>query len=272
VIDEEKYSATIDKHFHHTILRIGYSYDGPTEIGGLVMDPTYRGDRLGTLISYVRFLYLGAHRELFKDEVVAELLPPLEADGTSHLWEALGRKFTDMSYAEADLLSKKNKEFIKGLFPEGVIYASVLAKEAQAVIGKVGNQTKGVEKLLRRIGFRYAHRVDPFDGGPHFSATMDEIVPVQETRRTSRWVALQGDANLRKALVAIEMDVPPFFRAVASSVFLPHDRDTPVEVSPDAIEHLGLREGREIIVCPYTDDPRRAPPPATSSRGFVSTR
>ena len=85
-------------------------------------------------------------------------------------------------------------------------------------------------------------------------------------------MALQGDANLRKALVAIEMDVPPFFRAVASSVFLPHDRDTPVEVSPDAIEHLGLREGREIIVCPYTDDPRRAPPPATSSRGFVSTR
>ncbi len=31
-----------------------------------------------------------------------------------------------MSYAEADLLSKKNKEFIKGLFPEGGIYASVL--------------------------------------------------------------------------------------------------------------------------------------------------
>lgn len=268
VIDEEKYSATIDKHFHHTILRIGYSYDGPTEIGGLVMDPSYRGDRLGTLISYVRFLYLGAHRELFKDEVVAELLPPLEADGTSHLWEALGRKFTDMSYAEADLLSKKNKEFIKGLFPEGVIYATLLAKDAQAVIGKVGSQTKGVEKLLRRIGFRYAHRVDPFDGGPHFAAQMDEIEPVQETKRTSNWAPLEEETMVRKALVAIEMDVPPFFRAVPATVRIPHDRDAPVEISRDAIEHLGLREGREIIVTPYTDDPRRAPPPATSSRGF----
>jgi arginine N-succinyltransferase len=270
VIDEEKYSATIDKHFHHTILRIGYSYDGPTEIGGLVMDPAYRGDRLGTLISYVRFLYLGAHRDLFKDEVVAELLPPLEADGTSHLWEALGRKFTDMSYAEADLLSKKNKEFIKGLFPEGVIYATLLAKDAQAVIGKVGAQTKGVEKLLRRIGFRYAHRVDPFDGGPHFAAQMDEIEPVRETHRTSSWAPLEGETMVRKALVAIEMDVPPFFKAVPATVFIPHDRDAPIEISRDAIEHLGLREGREIIVTPYTDDPRRIPAPATSNRGFAA--
>ena len=34
------------------------------------------------------------------------------------------------------------------------------------MIGEVGAQTRGVEKLLRRIGFRYAERVDPFDGGP----------------------------------------------------------------------------------------------------------
>ena len=96
--------------------------------------PEYRRapERLGTMISYVRFLYLAAHPQLFRDEVLAELLPPLEPDGTSHLWEALGRHFTDMSYAEADRLSKKNKEFIKALFPEGVIYASLLPKDAQA--------------------------------------------------------------------------------------------------------------------------------------------
>src|SRR5687768_15722840 len=103
VMDEEKYSATIDKHFHHKVLRIGYSYNGPTEIGGLVLDPTYRKSsaRLGLMISYVRFMYLAIHRELFQDEVLAELMPPLEPDGTSHLWEALGRRFTDMSYADA---------------------------------------------------------------------------------------------------------------------------------------------------------------------------
>src|SRR5688572_12149317 len=158
VIDEERYSATLDRHFEHTILKIGYSYNGPTEIGGLVLHPDYRRvpERLGMFLSYVRFLYLRMHRDWFRDEILAELLPPLEKDGTSHLWDALGRHFTDLTYAEADRLSKKNKEFIRGLFPEGTIYASLLPKTAQDVIGKVGAQTKGVEKMLRRIGFRYA--------------------------------------------------------------------------------------------------------------------
>ena len=49
------------------------------------------------------------------------------------------------------------------------------------VIGKVGPQTRGVEKMLRRIGFRYAERVDPFDGGPHFTAPTDEVLLVQRT-------------------------------------------------------------------------------------------
>lgn len=248
VLDEERYSATIDRHFHHTLLRIGYSYDGPTEIGGLVIMPEYRRtDRLGTFISYVRFLYLAAHRELFQQEVLAELMPPLEPDGTSHLWEALGRRFTDMTYAEADRLSKKNKEFIKGLFPEGPIHASLLPVEAQKVIGKTGLQTRGVEKLLRRIGFRYAHRVDPFDGGPHYTARMDEISLIADTKRTRAdrpYAPVTGD---RKGILAVEMPEPPFFRAV-----LGHLREGPrgVAIDDEAWETLNLHHSSPLIVLP----------------------
>src|SRR5450631_2511584 len=131
VIDEERYSATLDRHFKHTTLSIGYSYNGPTEIGGLILLPEYRKvpERLGLFISYVRFMFLKIHRDLFRDEVLAELLPPLEPDGTSHLWNALGRHFTDLTYAEADRLSKKNKEFIRSLFPEAPIYATLMPKQ-----------------------------------------------------------------------------------------------------------------------------------------------
>jgi arginine N-succinyltransferase len=232
VIDEERYSQTLDKHFKHTILKIGYSYNGPTEIGGLVLHPDYRRvpERLGTFLSYIRFVYLKIHREWFRDEVLAELLPPLEKDGTSHLWDALGRHFTDLTYAEADKLSRQNKEFIRGLFPEGTIYASLLPPQAQAVIGKVGAQTRGVERLLRRIGFRYAERVDPFDGGPHFTAPTDEISLVQNTRRLRIDELLpepgprtrshahshaqeEGRAH-KRAVLAIESPDPPYFRAM----------------------------------------------------------
>lgn len=250
VLDEEKYSSTIDKHFHHTVLRIGYSYKGPTEIGGLVLMPEYRlrPERLGTMISYVRFMYLSAYAPLFQEEILAELMPPLEPDGTSHLWEAVGRHFTDMSYADADKLSKRNKEFIKALFPEGVIYASVLPKAAQEVIGKVGAQTRGVEKLLRRIGFRYAHRVDPFDGGPHFTARMDEITLVADTRKTRADRPLSPAPTDKKAIIAVALPEAPFFRAVMAHVRDDGARGFAVE--DDAWEHLKLRHLSPLVVLP----------------------
>jgi len=253
VIQEERYSATLDKHFNHTTLSVGYSYNGPTEIGGLVLSPEYRRvpEKLGLFISYVRFLFIKAHRDLFRDEILAELLPPLETDGTSHLWDALGRNFTDMSYADADLLSKKNKEFIRGLFPEGTIYASLLPKQAQDVIGKVGAQTKGVEKMLRRIGFRYAERVDPFDGGPHFVAPTDEITLVHATRKAkiSRLLGKKEHARHR-SLVAVDLADEPHFRAVLTD-FVPDDDDSG-GLNPDAAERLGLDVGGEAWVLTLT--------------------
>lgn len=187
---EEKYSATLDKHFAHRVLTTRYSYDGPTEIGGLVMHPDARRspERLGSLISYVRFLFIAMRRSDFRDQVLAELLPPLLPDGTSHLWEAYGRRFTGLSYREADRMSRLNKEFIRALFPDD-IYATLLSEEAQRVIGEVGDETRGVEKILRRIGFEYAQRVDPFDGGPHFLCDTDDVSLVRAARRVRLRVA-----------------------------------------------------------------------------------
>ncbi len=251
VSSEEKYSPALDKHFHHTRLVVGYSYDGPTELGGLVVTPEarLRGEKLGQLISYVRFLYIAMHRPLFQDELLAELLPPLEPDGTSKLWEAVGRRFTGLSYAEADRLSSTNKEFIKDLFPSGVIYASLLPEDAQAVIGKVGAQTRGVEKLLRRIGFRYAERVDPFDGGPHFTADTDDVTLVREAR--PHQVRARSDAGLaagRRALLARSTPEAPFFRAVLGATTL-HE-DGALLVPGPALTALGAQPGDEVWCLP----------------------
>jgi len=249
---EERYSATLDRHFVHEVLTIGYSYHGPTEIGGLVVHPDSRRapERLGMLISYVRFLFIAVRRELFQPRVLAELMPPLEPDGTSHLWEAVGRHFTGLSYREADRLSKTNKEFIRGLFPAGDIYVSLLPEDAQSVIGEVGPQTKGVAKMLTRIGFRYNHRVDPFDGGPHFMAATDEVELVQRTRHGPvRPADLDpGGENVRRCLVARAHDEPPWFVAV-----LARARVTPgeiTEIDASAIQALGLGPEDSCAVLP----------------------
>jgi arginine N-succinyltransferase len=221
VREEERYSESLDRHFRHTVLRIGYNYQGLTEVGGLVLLPRFRGhpDQLGKLLAYVRFLYLALHRQDFCDEVVAELMPPLEPDGRSRLWEALGRHFTGLSYQEADRLSRENKEFIRTLFPQDPIYASLLPPDAQALIGQVGPTSKPVERLLRRIGFSYAHRIDPFDGGPHFHARTDEITLVKGARRLRVGAVAAGAAPV-EAFVSRETPEAPFFRATRATVRL----------------------------------------------------
>jgi arginine N-succinyltransferase len=245
---EEKYSQMLDRHFEHKLLRLTFNYHGPTEIGGLIVLPEYRkvAERLGQLISYVRFLFIAMHRADFQDEVVAELLPPLEADGTSYLWEALGRHFTGLTYQEADKLSKKNKEFIRSLFPLVDIYAALLPTQAQEVIGVVGPQTKGVEKLLRRVGFRYANRVDPFDGGPEFRARTDEITLVQLSATGPVGVVAPVPADAKQHIVLVERAAKPYVLGVRT----PAVRGPELTIPPEAAEAIGVRVGDHVWTLP----------------------
>ncbi|HEY4187641.1 MAG TPA: arginine N-succinyltransferase [Polyangia bacterium] len=251
VLDEERYSQTLDRHVTHRVLRIGYNYKGLTEIGGLVVRPEWRGHpaQLGKLLFHVRFLYIALHRAMFRDDVLSELMPPLEADGTSLLWEALGRKFTGLSYQEADRLSHENKEFIRALFPEEPIYATLLPPEVQAVIGEVGPDTRGVEKMLRRAGFSYAHRIDPFDGGPHFHARIDDVASVRAVRTLKIVEAGEPATAPERLLIAVEGDddtgARPLFRAAVAMGIVTADT---VALSAQARHALGAAVGRTVGV------------------------
>ena len=242
---DERYSVTLDKYFVHRTLRIGYNYNGPTEIGGLILLPEYRrnSDALGKALSYVRFLFIRMNRPLFRDHVLSELLPPLEPDGTSKLWEALGRRFTGLTYQEADRVSKDNKEFIHALFPDDPIHTELLPDDVRQLIGEVGPETKAVETMLRRIGFNYADQIDPFDGGPHFTAKTDEISIVRDAREVT---VLAGATDGEKwAIIGVDLPaVRPRFRAIGTRV-------TPlangaVGIAEEARRRLGIEIGQKV--------------------------
>jgi arginine N-succinyltransferase len=256
VLEEERYSETLDRHFSHRVLRIGYNYKGLTEVGGLVLRPELRRHplRLGRQLSFVRFLYLARHRGLFRDEVLSELMPPLEPDGTSLLWEALGRRFTGLSYQEADRLSQTNKEFIRALFPQDPIYATLLPPHVQERIGQVGAETRGVERMLREIGFSYAHRIDPFDGGPHFQARTDDIT-LCRTTRTARVVDALPTPGAAPAamLVARERAAPPCFLALRVELPSPvrgGDGQETLALPAETRRALEVSAGDEVAVLP----------------------
>jgi arginine N-succinyltransferase len=250
VSQREHYSQTLDKHFRHIVLSIGYHYEGPTEIGGLVVDPDYRGQgKPGKQLSYVRFLFMAMHRRKFRERVLAELLPPLLPDGRSLLWEAFGRKFTGLTYQEADRLSRQNKEFIKELFPQSDIYATLFSPRVQKAIGRVGSATEPVQRMLEKIGFRYVERIDPFDGGPHFEAQLQDLLPVRQYRVARLVHHHLGPSDLDEQLVAVQRTSGKNrFRAVRTPCRVDGEE---AAISDQARALLGVSPGDRLHIIPF---------------------
>ena len=108
-------------------------------------------------------------------------------EGVSPFWEAVGRHFFRMDFAEADKLSATtDNQFILDLMPQHPIYVDLLPEEARAVIGQCHRDGEGARRLLEWEGFRSRNVVDIFDGGPLMSAPRDAIRTVREAHRL-RW-------------------------------------------------------------------------------------
>ena len=252
VAERERYSSTLDRHFRHVVLSIGFHFDGPTEIGGLVVDPAARGgaEMPGRQLSLVRFLLMAMHPDRFRETVLAELMPPLDRRGRSPFWESFGRRFTGLDYQEADKLSRKGKEFIQQLFPEGEFYATLLPPRVQRQIGTVGRATEPARRTLESLGFRFVNRIDPFDGGPHHEARLAEIPLVRAHRRLPVAAGeLPAASRHPEVLAAVERSGGTNrFRAVRTRARV---RGGAVELPAEARRLLGVRPGEAVHLVPF---------------------
>ncbi|MAZ49237.1 MAG: arginine N-succinyltransferase [Halobacteriovoraceae bacterium] len=248
VSSEHKFSQTINTGFVHGTLKLGLNTDGPTEIGGLVLSPDYRGNpkKLGKQISFVRFLYMSMYPERFREEIHSELMPPLDKDGNSHLWEAIGRRFMNMDYQEADKLSRSNKEFILSLYPSENIYMTLLPYEARDAIGKVGRDTEPVRSMLESIGFQFINEVDPFDGGPHYRCKLVDIKPIKKHFKAE--VAKgASDSSSENYLLSIKHEEHPFYAFLCEATL----QDGKVLLDSEYLSRLGIEVGSEVVGIPF---------------------
>jgi arginine N-succinyltransferase len=247
---DQRYSKTLKKMFRHTYLILRRCLDGPTEVGGLIVDPAYRQHegRIGKQLSFARFLYLALYPERFEDEVVAEMMPPLTAGKESLFWECYGKRVTGLSFREADKLSTKDKEFIDALFPSIPLYVCMLPVEVQEQIGQVGSDTRGAVHLLEKIGLRFLRHVDPFDGGPYYGAKVGEILLVRQFRRCRLRTDHSGRVAETGQEVLIGWEGARGF--CAARVIASHEESVlccPAEVLPS----LDLQEGMEVGAIPF---------------------
>ena len=252
VSQESKFSQTINTGFVHGTLKLGLDVNGPTEIGGLILNPTYRGhkEKLGKQLSFVRFLYMAKNSDRFKATVHSELMPPLDKNGNSPLWEAVGRRFLNMNYHEADILSRSNKEFILSLFPSDNIYQTLLPMDARESIGKVGKETEPVKKMLESAGFKYTYEVDPFDGGPHYRCPLKDIKPIKEKMTGLLITNKSFDASqAREVLICFEHPDYDFF---ATRAMIQIHGDGQVSIDQKDVKELGITLPQKITAIPFS--------------------
>lgn len=239
-------SRALRRTVTHQVLRLGMTTDGPTEVGGLIVLPAYRGrpERLGRQLSYVRFAYMAMHPERFERDVLVEYLPPLSPDGESPLWQAFGQRFTGLSYHAADRLSATTKEFILRLFPRTPIYADFLPLKVRAQLGVVHPAAAGSCALLKAIGFRPRRQIEPFDGGPYYGAPRWRITLIRRTRAGA--LAVVPSVVAAPALVCTEPAAGEF-RAVAAPARWSRGG---VEVTPSTVFSIEGHAGMRAYVAP----------------------
>jgi arginine N-succinyltransferase len=262
---KEMFSESLQIGVTHTIATMHLDETGPTEIGGLILQPSFRGHRakLGRFLAYVRFHFMGLHPEMFSQRVLAEMMGPISPDGHSPFWEHFARRFINMSYEDADAFCQTSKEFILKLFPHEPIYLTLIDPEARAVVGQVGEETVPAKRMLEKLGFRYHQRIDPFDGGPHLEAQTRDIELVRATRRAVFGSPVESGAALAQHGIVSTLDADGEFRAAETRFAL--DRQGRLVLPRDAFNAMSLEPGMPAGWTPLEAPPEHPHLPAVAT-------
>lgn len=183
VLKRTRISYSLNIRSDYEILSLVNDNQGRSEICTLFLEPEYRHNNNGLLLSRARFLFMAHYPARFASTVIAEMRGISDEEGHSPFWDNVGRHFFHMPFPEADRLTiSTNKQFIADLMPRNPIYVKLLAPEAQAVIGKPHQSTVPAMNILMREGFRYNAYVDIFDAGPTIEAPRDQIRTIASSR------------------------------------------------------------------------------------------
>lgn len=249
VSEKKFYSPSLRFGTTHTVARLDGDESGPSEIGGLILDPGFRGhrNRPGRLLSFIRFHLVGLFRDQFAETILAEMMGPVTSDGDNPFWDAFGRKFIPVKFAEADRFCQHNRSFIQELLPKDEIYLTLLPLEVINLVGVVGRDTIPARRMLETLGFKYRGYVDPFDGGPHLDCPTSQVPLIKWTRRAELAKPTTPERATERAIVSV-LTSDGDLRGTETHVEM--GDEGPVRLLPEAMELLQAEPGATIGVTP----------------------
>lgn len=196
-----QHSQELDRKVSAELLSLVNDLGGSSEVGGLFLHPGERAGGLGMLLARSRYLFIAAHRARFGDRLLAELRGIIDERGGSPFWDAIGGKFFNMSFQDADEFNAVNgNQFIADLMPKHPVYIAMLDEEARKVIGLPHPSGRAAMRMLENEGYAYEGYVDIFDGGPTMTARTDNVASIRDAHHGAISDNALGEGE--KALIA----------------------------------------------------------------------
>jgi arginine N-succinyltransferase len=234
------HSPTLQVYNTVDILTMCNDYTGASEICTLFLREPYRKGLAGRFLSRSRFTFMADHSTRFSDTIIAEMRGVSDEHGHSPFWQWLQEHFFSIEFPQADhLVGLGDKVFISELMPKYPIYANLLSKKAQDVIGQVHEKTKPALRLLEKEGFEYRGYVDLFDAGPTIEAKLTNIRTVQNSHIAKVNISrVKADESF-----AISNQQLQSFRATFTDQAYYHPHENVINIDQDVASAINVQNG-----------------------------
>ena len=227
-------------------LTLSNDHTGNSELCTLFLDPEYRKNKNGQLLSKSRFLFIAAFKDKFSDKLIAEMRGVNDAQGNTPFWDGLGKHFFNLSFDEVDYQTGMgNKSFIAELMPKHAFYVDFLSEQAQEVIGEVHPSTVPARKILESEGMRYEGYVDIFDAGPTLEAYTQDLRIVKKSQLYSVKISELTPTNQQTLLLSNEEYLT--FRSLLAEALIEADC---VHLNQKQANALNVKNGDQVRIVP----------------------
>jgi len=229
-------------------LFLSSDHTGDAEVCSLYLRPDWRvsGQRNGTLLSRVRWLFMAIYRARFPDRVLAEMRGRFDDADVNPFWQSLGQHFFPIDFGDADRLTGLGqKSFIGELMPRYPICTAMLPQAARDCLGQVHEQTQPALAMLNAQGLRYEGYIDIFDAGPTVEAYLNDVKAVRDSIEVVAVVDAQAVDPGSPVTLAATMGTCASFRSAWVGRLPAHGE---LAVHPDEAARLGIVDGARLRV------------------------
>lgn len=245
VLNQVSRDLNISHHVH--VLSLCSDLTSHSQLSGFYVRDRRRAGSEAALLSRARVLFAAAAPQRFADRFFASLPGVTDTDGTSPFWEAIGRKFFQMDFLEAERMIEgaRNRTLIVELMPHHPVYVPLLPEHAQTVLGQVHAEGELAFRLLSDEGFVPDEYVDIFDGGAVLHAHRNALRAFSHSMQ--RRVASKPENTPHDSyLVAALHEGDDAVRAVVADCAAPDFSDS-VALAPEVARRLDVINGDKVL-------------------------